>query len=71
MRIMALIIGVLAILLGGLWLVQGLGLVHIKPVACVAECQELKGPSTTWAIAGAVTILVGVLLARWSRRPRA
>lgn len=71
MRIVALIIGVLAILLGGLWLVQGLGLLHIKPVACVAECQELKGPSTTWAITGAVTVAVGALLARWSRKPRA
>jgi hypothetical protein len=51
--------GVIAVLLGGLWLVQGLGLVTIPPILCVADCETLTGPSTVWTIAGLVLLLVG------------
>jgi hypothetical protein len=38
------IAGVILALLGGLWLVQGLGLVTIEPIACVGACEPLAGP---------------------------
>jgi hypothetical protein len=60
MKLIALIAGVIIALLGGLWLLQGLGLVHIEPVACVAECEPLEGPSLTWAAIGFVTLLAGL-----------
>ena len=41
-------------LLGALWLLQGLGLVHVKPILCAADCEEVRGPSVGWAIAGFV-----------------
>ncbi len=71
MKIVALILGVIAVLLGGLWLLQGLGLVHIEPVACVAECETLEGPSTMWAIIGFVVALGGVLAIAFALRRRA
>lgn len=52
-------VGIIAILLGGLWLVQGL--VTIEPILCVAECEPLQGPSVTWVITGAVVLLIGAL----------
>jgi hypothetical protein len=54
-----LVLGVLGALLGGLWLLQGLGLVHIAPILCVAECEPIEGASQTWAGVGAVLLLAG------------
>jgi hypothetical protein len=64
------IIGVLAALLGGLWLLQGLGMVHMKPIACVAECAPMQGPSATWAIAGGLLALLGLIGAAYGFRRR-
>ena len=58
------VLGVVASLLGALWLVQGLGLVTIPPILCVAECETLQGPSPVWAIVGAIVLLAG-LYAVW------
>lgn len=55
-------IGVILELLGGLWLLQGLGLVHIKPILCFANCEPVQGPSTTWVIVGFVTAAIGTAL---------
>jgi hypothetical protein len=71
MKIIALVLGVLAALLGGLWLLQGLGAVQIEPIACVGECAPLEGPSMQWAIIGAIVLAVGVLGVFYGlRRPR-
>jgi hypothetical protein len=61
MRIVAIILGVLGALLGGLWLLQGLGLVRIEPLACVANCETLEGPSATWAAIGGAVLLASLL----------
>ena len=68
MRIMTLILGVIAVLLGGLWLLQGLGIVHLRPILCFADCVPVQGPSTTWAVIGAVTMAVGAFGVVWSCR---
>lgn len=68
MRIAALICGILAILLGGLWLLQGLGVVHIIPILCIADCVPIQGPSVGWAVIGAVTMGIGGLIIFWSRK---
>jgi hypothetical protein len=70
MRWIALILGVLAVLLGGLWLVQGLGLVQIEPIACVAECEALEGPSMTWAGIGFALAMAGALAIMYALRRR-
>jgi hypothetical protein len=70
MKVVALILGVIAVLLGGLWLLQGLGVVQIEPIACIAECEALEGPSTTWAIIGFVVALAGVLAILYAVRRR-
>lgn len=64
-------LGVLLVALGALWALQGADLVHVKPVACVADCAELQGPSPTWLIAGLATLAVGaglIVLARRRKR---
>jgi hypothetical protein len=59
MRIIGLVFCVIAVLLGGLWLLQGLGFVQIRPILCFVDCAPVQGPSTRWAVIGAVTGATG------------
>lgn len=68
MKVIILILGVLGVLLGGLWLLQGLGLVHVRPILCFANCAPVQGPSSAWTIIGFVVLAAGVLTIRHSRR---
>lgn len=65
MKRIALIIGVIAALLGGLWLLQGLGLVHLRPILCVANCETVQGPSTAWALVGFAVLAAGAFGIRY------
>jgi uncharacterized membrane protein (Fun14 family) len=60
MKKIALIVGVISVLLGGLWLLQGLGVVHIRPILCFADCAPVQGASLTWAIIGLLMVAAGV-----------
>lgn len=71
MRWISLVFGVLGVLLGGLWLLQGLGMVHVRPVLCFANCAPVRGPSATWVIVGIIVLAAGVLAIAYSRRRRA
>ncbi len=70
MKVTIAILGVLGVLLGGLWLLQGLGLVHVRPILCFANCAPVQGPSSTWTIIGAVVLAAGIFAIRSSRRSR-
>jgi hypothetical protein len=71
MKIVFLIISLIAALLGGLWLLQGLGLVRIDPIACVGDCTPLEGPSLQWAAIGAIVLAGGLLGVYFGlKRPR-
>ena len=61
MKIAMLVAGVIGVLLGGLWMLQGLGIVQLGPILCFAECEAVQGPSPTWAIAGAVLLVAGAV----------
>ena len=66
-RIIVLVSGIIAILLGALWLLQGLGIVHLRPLLCFADCAPVQGPSATWAVIGAIAVSVGAYGVVWSR----
>jgi hypothetical protein len=50
------------IALGALWSLQGAGVVHVKPIMCVADCTELQGASGQWLATGIGTIALGLVL---------
>ena len=54
--------GVALTLLGLLWLLQGADLVHIRPILCMANCTPLEGGSVGWMAAGALVLVVGLLV---------
>jgi hypothetical protein len=70
MRKPLLVGGVISVLLGALWLLQGLDLVHVRPILCFADCVPLQGPSPTWAIIGFFVVAAGVLAILYSLKPR-
>ena len=71
LRIIRLTVGILLAALGILWVLQGADLIRIKPILCFAGCEPIVGGSTTWLIAGLISLLFGVLLLVLRRRPRA
>ncbi len=71
MKKVALSTGFIAVLLGGLWLLQGLGIVHMRPILCFADCVPVQGPSTKWAVIGAGVLIAGSAVMLWSLKHRA
>ena len=61
-RIVFLLIGVIATLLGLLWFLQGADIVHLKPLLCFANCEPITGESLQWQIIGAIAFIVGILI---------
>ncbi|HWA01546.1 MAG TPA: hypothetical protein VG841_14660 [Caulobacterales bacterium] len=65
------LVGLVCLVLGGLWFLQGLGVVRMQPVLCVADCAPLEGPSLTWTTVGFVVAGAGCVAIVRALRPRA
>jgi hypothetical protein len=65
-----LIAGAIAALLGGLWLLQGIGIVNIPPILCVADCAPIEGGSMQWAIIGLLVLAGGAAAIYYALRRR-
>ena len=57
------VLGVLLVLAGGLWTLQGLGLI-------LWPAESFMLADRQWAINGAITLLIGVALFAWGARRR-
>jgi len=71
MKTVTLVAGAISTLLGGLWLLQGLGLVHVRPILCFVDCAPVQEPSLTWAIVGLVAAALGTVTFLYSLKHRA
>lgn len=71
MKKVALFVGLMTALLGGLWLLQGVGIVQMDPILCFADCVPVQGPSATWAVIGATVFAAGGAAVFWSLKSRA
>ena len=70
MKKMGLVAGVISVPLGGLWLLQGRGVVHIKPILCFANCEPVQGASTAWAVTGSLMLTAGAIAIYFARKAR-
>jgi hypothetical protein len=61
MKIAARIVGVIALLMGLLWVGQGLGVIKWPASSFMIDVRP-------WAIRGAALAVIGILLLLWSRR---
>jgi hypothetical protein len=66
-RIALLSVGAVFLLLGILWFLQGVGLVHMQPILCFANCEPITGPQLLWTMIGLVAIGIGFLMVRAGR----
>jgi uncharacterized protein (TIGR03382 family) len=64
LKLIAQIIGVALVLAGGLWTLQGLGIV-------MWPASSFMLADRSWAVNGAITVVVGALLFWWGSRRRA
>jgi hypothetical protein len=71
MKKVAFVVGVISLLLGGLWLLQGLGVLHIRPVLCFADCEPIQGASRAWAVTGLLMVTAGAIAILFSLKTRA
>lgn len=67
-RILILLVGVIATLLGILWFLQGTGILRLCPVLCFADCECVTGGSTFWLVAGGITFVIGAVMASMGAR---
>ncbi len=65
MKKVALVFGVTASLLGGLWLLQGLDVVHVRPMLCFSDCAPVSVASPKWTMIGAGLLAVGLASVFW------
>ena len=70
MKIVGLLFGLVAVFLGGLWLLQGVGVVQLRPLLCFADCEPVQGPSASWAVIGALVFTAGAAVVWWSSKRR-
>lgn len=70
LRLGAIFIGIVMVLLGLLWLLQGVGVIQMCPVLCFANCECITGGSLTWAIIGAVVFIIGLTVVYKSFRSK-
>ena len=61
MKSLTVIFGVITVLLGSLWMLQGLGVVQIRPILCFVECAPIQAASRTWTIIGFLMVTTGVV----------
>ena len=57
----SLIAGLIGALLGGLWFLQGIGAVHVRPILCFADCDVIQDRSPLWTIVGLVVLTAAVI----------
>jgi hypothetical protein len=64
------LVGLAVMVLGALWFLQGAGVVHVEPVACVSSCGPVTGSRPAWQVAGAVAVAIGALVTFLADRNR-
>jgi hypothetical protein len=56
------LIGAFIAFLGLLWSLQGIGILQIRPILCVANCEEIVSGSPSWAVVGVTTFIIGIII---------
>ena len=67
-QVVGVLVGAFIASLGLLWFLQGMAIIEMRPILCVADCEPIVGGSPSWAAAGAVAFIVGVGIALFSAR---
>jgi len=69
-QIVGVLVGAFIASLGLLWFLQGMAIIEMRPILCVADCEPIVGGSPSWAAAEVVAFIVGVGIVFFSARRR-
>ncbi|MDK2915592.1 MAG: hypothetical protein PWR25_149 [Euryarchaeota archaeon] len=61
-EIVGALIGAFIGFLGLLWFLQGMGILRMRPILCIANCEEIVGPSPLWAGTGLAALVIGAIV---------
>ena len=70
MKLLIGLLGGVAVALGGLWVLQGLAIIQVRPILCVADCAIIHGRSTVWTVVGFLMLTAGALAVSYALRRR-
>lgn len=62
MRVITGLASGLALMLGLLWLFQGLGVVHLQPILCFTDCAPIQKSSLRWAVVGGILAVASAMM---------
>jgi len=62
LKYIVVIAGIILLLLGLLWFIQGIGIIKMCPILCFADCECITGGSLSWTVIGAIAFIVGILI---------
>jgi hypothetical protein len=62
MRVVAAVVGVILLLLGLLWFLEGAAIVRFCPVLCFVDCECVMSESLLWEGVGAIVFIVGLTI---------
>lgn len=54
------LVGIIAILLGLLWFLQGTATLQMCPILCFVDCECLTGGSLLWELVGLIVLFIGI-----------
>jgi hypothetical protein len=61
-QIVGALLGAFIASLGLLWFLQGTGILRMRPRLCIANCEEIVGPSPFWAVSGVIALIIGAIV---------
>jgi anaerobic C4-dicarboxylate transporter len=61
-QVVAAVVGVILLLLGLLWFLQGAAIVRLCPLLCFVDCECVMSGSVFWEGVGAIVFIVGVTI---------
>lgn len=59
-QIVGALVGAFIAFLGLLWVLQGVAILQMRPILCVANCEPVEGGSLVWAAVGTIAFIVGI-----------
>jgi hypothetical protein len=55
-------IGIILVIIGLVWFLQGTGILQLCPILCFADCECVTGGSRFWEAAGIIAVITGAVI---------
>jgi hypothetical protein len=59
-QLAATLIGLILVIIGLVWFLQGAAILHLCPVLCFTDCECVTGGSPFWEAGGVIASIMGI-----------